>query len=449
MPTLFDISADGDILMWNSFSNMHVNNSTSNSGSASVSDRHLLFIDGLRGLAALFVTIHHMWLQLWPQAHHMLPAGLMRFSTGWLGYGHFGVTVFIVLSGFSLACSAAQRDSLTQVNKKSFCLRRALRILPPYYLALLVSCVLVATLVGKPTGTHWDVSLPITTPGLFSHVFMMQDMFYISQINHTFWSIALEWKLYFLFPFLLIACSRIGPLATAAACTAFGYAALFLLHGTPYNNFPIHFVGLFAMGTAGALLVFSRRSDWRKLCQSRAVTWIAVASVILVAGASWAYYLRGLFYTDLFVALATVAGLIEISLGRWPLLRAALECKPLAFIGTFAYSLYLIHAPLIQCVWQYVVHPMGVSRNAEFFLLILIGTPLILTCAFLFFLACERPFIRSRRSEGVKARPSDRPAVSCAQEETGMANSSTEVLAELGRATGLALPGVSVPLNSI
>lgn len=170
-------------------------NSASGSGGVFATGKHLLFLDGLRGLAAIFVLFHHMWLQLWPQTYHLLPNGRMLFATGWLGYGHFGVTVFIVLSGFSLALSAAKREGPTHIDNKSFFVRRARRILPPYYFALLVSCLLALTVISKATRTHWDVSLPVTLPGFLSHLLMMQDLFYVSQINHTFWSVALEWKL--------------------------------------------------------------------------------------------------------------------------------------------------------------------------------------------------------------------------------------------------------------
>ena len=52
---------------------------------------------------------------------------------------------------------------------------------------------------------------------------------------------------------VLVACSKLGPFITSAAYTIIGYAALILLHGTSYNNFPVHFFGLFVIGTAGAL----------------------------------------------------------------------------------------------------------------------------------------------------------------------------------------------------
>jgi peptidoglycan/LPS O-acetylase OafA/YrhL len=396
---------------------MQANNSKSDYRTNSTSNGHLLFLDGIRGLAALFVTVHHMWLQLWPQLYHMQPSGWMLPLTGWLGYGHFGVTVFIVLSGFSLAYSAAQRNQITHINKKDFYLRRARRILPPYYFALLFSCLLATTIIARPTRTHWDVAVPLTIPGLLSHLFMMQDLFYISQINHTFWSVALEWKLYFLFPIILIACFKIGPFITSAVCTIIGYVALVLLHGTSYNNLPVHFIGLFAMGAAGALLVISHHNRWQQICQSRLATWIAAGSVVLIVFLSWAHYLRGLFYTDLFVALATVVGLTKMSAGRWSFVKAALAWKPLAFIGSFAYSLYLIHAPLIQCVWQFAVHPLGLSRNAEFFLLVLAGIPLILVWAYAFYLVCERPFIRAQGSRRTKTTLSYQPAVSRAEGE--------------------------------
>ncbi len=347
-----------------------------------------------------------MWLQLWPQTYHMLLGGRMLFATGWLGYGHFGVTAFIVLSGFSLALSAAKRDRLAHIDNKSFFMRRARRILPPYYFALLLSCLLALTVVSKVSRTHWDVSLPVTLPGFLSHLFMMQDLFYVSQINHTFWSVALEWKLYFLFPVLVAACYKFGPVKTALTATLAGYAGVVFQHGTPYNDFPIHFVGLFAIGVAAAILVFSRRSDWQALCQSPVVTWICVACVFIVVGASYTHYLRGLFYLDVFVALITVTALMRTSMGRWCSLRKALESRPMAFVGSFSYSLYLIHAPLIQCVWQYLVHPLGLSRNAEFFLLFLIGTPLILACSYLFYLAFERPFLPFRSGAPKKVQPS-------------------------------------------
>jgi peptidoglycan/LPS O-acetylase OafA/YrhL len=70
----------------------------------------------------------------------------------------------------------------------------------------------------------------------------------------------------------------------------------------------------------------------------------------------------------------------------------------LVWIGSFSYSLYLIHAPLIQVLWQYVFHPPGPGDTATYLLLLLIGGPLIVLAAWGFWWACERPFLNSRVS---------------------------------------------------
>src|SRR3954454_5208955 len=62
-------------------------------------------LDGVRGLAALFVVIHHVFLRAFPG----YPVDRAPFWAGWFIYGRFAVVVFIVLSGFSLALSPAPR----------------------------------------------------------------------------------------------------------------------------------------------------------------------------------------------------------------------------------------------------------------------------------------------------------------------------------------------------
>ena len=70
--------------------------------------------------------------------------------------------------------------------------------------------------------------------------------------------------------------------------------------------------------------------------------------------------------------------------------------RPLVWIGGFSYSVYLIHAPLIQLLWQYGVHPLGWSGLPAFFALLLLGLPLIVAASWLFWYGCERPFLNTR-----------------------------------------------------
>src|SRR5438270_2616521 len=100
----------------------------------------LPFLDGLRGLAAVYVVLHHA-------AMMVPPAGLggvgsaARFV---FRHGHYAVAVFIVLSGYCLMLPVA-RDPCGRLpgGVVGYLGRRARRILPPYYAALGLGWLLI------------------------------------------------------------------------------------------------------------------------------------------------------------------------------------------------------------------------------------------------------------------------------------------------------------------
>ena len=105
-------------------------------------------LDGVRGLAALYVVVHHCWLMSFPG----YPANSGPAWTGPLVYGHFAVVVFIVLSGFSLAIAPA-RNGWRLDGLGRYAVRRARRILPPYWVALVFSLVIAWTLGPQPANS--------------------------------------------------------------------------------------------------------------------------------------------------------------------------------------------------------------------------------------------------------------------------------------------------------
>jgi peptidoglycan/LPS O-acetylase OafA/YrhL len=96
------------------------------------------FLDGLRGLAALYVVLFHIRAQFDPGAPlHPFATRSGEMATVWLAHGHLAVDVFIVLSGFCLMMPvAASPDKHLKGGVAGYLKRRARRILPPCYAAL-------------------------------------------------------------------------------------------------------------------------------------------------------------------------------------------------------------------------------------------------------------------------------------------------------------------------
>ena len=104
------------------------------------------------------------------------PSGVLASLTGWMAYGHFGVTVFIVLAGYSLTIAVSRRDGDLTGGFWAFLRRRIRRIVPPYWAALGMSALLLLIFLNHKTGTHWDLSVPLTWQGFASNFLLVQDI---------------------------------------------------------------------------------------------------------------------------------------------------------------------------------------------------------------------------------------------------------------------------------
>ena len=361
--------------------------------------RRLDHLDGLRGLAALFVVLHHTWLTVWPFEYGRAPRGWWR-ATDVLAYGHFAVGVFIVLSGFCLMRPVVATGSLPG-GARAFLRRRARRILPPYYAALAVSLLLIWTVLGRATGTHWDVSVPVTAAGYVGNALLLQDVLGAPQVNHVFWSIAVECQIYLLFPLLVLVWRRRGPVAALVLATA-ASAGLTLLVGAFPLVGPLRLVGL----TPQYLLLFALGAAAAHVCAAdrmARIPWTAIAAFATGGLVTACAFLHpspvdpDFRLLDPLVGVATAALLVATTRpGRRSRVRALLGARAPAFLGTFAYSVYLIHAPLLQLVWQTLVGPVALPAGIAFVALAIVGVPLALGGAYVFYCVCERPFLRPR-----------------------------------------------------
>jgi peptidoglycan/LPS O-acetylase OafA/YrhL len=393
--------------------------------------RRIQHLDGIRGLAAGYVMLHHIWYTVYPTTASR-PGGPEGVLLGLFGYGHYAVTTFIVLSGYSLAISAVRAGDRLPHGAVAFIRGRFRRIVIPYWVALVLSALGVAFLIGSRTGSHWDTALPVTRQDLLGHLFLVQDLTGNPYaVNHALWSIAVEWHLYALFPALLWSWRRYGvagPTLTVTVASAVG-GVLANRFGAPLLLQSSDYLGCFGLGAAACWFVEHpdgpRPRGWAPIRRGRrllgAPATAGIAAVFLALGPDRP--LAHVAVSDPLVGLATALALVALGRGEWGGLRAALSRRCLVSLGAVSYSLYLTHAPVVQLVWQYALRPDGLVLGdpATMVTLLASGSAASLAVAIAFHRLVERPCLppvqpaRARHAPTPASvpvsdrRPADRP----------------------------------------
>lgn len=359
-------------------------------------------LDGLRGLAALYVLLFHCWLYTFPGYPD---SSAPRWLDG-LMFGRIAVVFFLVLSGFSLAVSPA-RNGWRPGGVSRFLRRRAWRILPPYWAALAFSLVISwlvvpASHTGPPTGRS------VLVYGLVA-----QDMFTAPTPNGAFWSIGVEAELYLLFPLLLFVRRRLGAVVLMTAVTLLVAAGGLTAAGaTPVegdNWLTPHLAPVFVAGLVGAGIVVAsdriRRLPWPRLA---AVAATPVLALVAVKGSVWT--VNHYFWVDLAVAPAMTMLLAAVATGRPARLVRLLTTRPVRGLGDCSYSLYLIHLPIVMTVVRRIAPEFVSPGLPTFWFTLAVALPASLSGAWLFARIFEMPFKRNRSWKSLLAPVRSQPS---------------------------------------
>lgn len=367
-----------------------------------VTGKRVAGLDGLRGLCALYVLLFHCWAYTFK--------GFPRYRgpelLSWLGFGRLAVVFFLVLSGFSLAMSAS-RNGWRLGSLARYARRRAWRILPAYWAALVFSLVIAWAVVRQP---HSAVP---NAESVVVYALLLQDVIAGPTPNGAFWSIGVEVLLYAALPFLLVLCRRIGPAAMLAVVTVPVVAVgLVVFHGTPPsldNWLTPHLLPVFAAGIVTAGIVTAgdgyRRLPWAWLSIAAAVP---VGVLVLVKGTRW--MVGNYFWVDMAIAPALAMLLLAVVCGRPSVLVRLLDSRPMERLGSFSYSLYLIQLPIVVAISLTVVEPRLGHGTEAFVVTTLTAGGLSLAGAWLFAKVFEFPFQRHRSWAALRDAAARRPA---------------------------------------
>lgn len=289
------------------------------------------FITGLRCIAATMVIVIHT-------------AALRDFGT--LGgivtdNGRFGVQIFFVISGFSIARTYRSAGAF-----RPYFARRLLRIAPLYY--LVVTTVFVLILGGVLPRPYW-MTLYDSAPDLYNYLmhisfFSAWDARVANSLIGLEWSIPIEVFWYALMPLLL-------PIPGAPRRVAAALVALLLVSGLTRAGSHLwlpphadHFLPLTygAYFYLGALAERMRAPAQRRGVQwCRRATWGAAALFAVGLGTDTGF-------NAAILGLATAA-LIAVRPGGAGH-RGFLCWRPVLLLGSISYSLYLLHPFAIHLV---------------------------------------------------------------------------------------------------
>ena len=315
-------------------------------------------LDGIRGLAALFVVLNHIFERAWPG----YPANPAPYWAAWMIYGRFAVIVFIALSGFSLGLAPA-RSGWRFPSIAMYAHRRAWRILPPYWAALGFSLVMSWYVLAEP---GWAVP---DGKSVIVYGLLVQDAFSAGNPNHAFWSIAIEAQLYVLLPLLLLLVRKVSARAMAALVAAIVVTAGLLGPHVPLMNtalvkFIPDLAALFAVGLLAAGTITAgehvRSRPWATYALAATVP---VVALIVVQGSAWS--ILHLFWLDLAWAPAVGCFLAAVATSRpLPVVRF-LDSRLPRSLGSCSYSLYLTHWPIVIAVSYGLVLGRAHVRDAD------------------------------------------------------------------------------------
>jgi peptidoglycan/LPS O-acetylase OafA/YrhL len=302
---------------------------------------HFQRIDLLRGVAILLVFLHHYWLAV-VQNEVLRAAAVPGGPEGALfrlhEFGFLGVKLFFVISGFCIhnsylnwrkrSAAAVWRDFLP-----GFAHRRFWRIWPPYALALLAFFL-------------WRYEHPLSVASL-KHLALhgalvntlVPGFFY--NINPSFWSIAVEWQLYLVYPLLLGVAVRFGMGWTFAVATL--VAGVFQLLAPLFTEAPwVRFLPFswWYDWAVGAWLA-ARFSEGRRVFGYHVWTGTGLGVATMVVLIYWPRPFLTWLLPPLFFAVL-LEGCLWSSrpLARWE--------RAFGALGLCSYSFYLLHQPLSE-----------------------------------------------------------------------------------------------------
>jgi peptidoglycan/LPS O-acetylase OafA/YrhL len=304
-------------------------------------------LDGLRAMAMIFIVAYHFYFR-------------------WAGGGFLGVDIFFVLSGYLITCKmlVLQGDE-SGLSLQKFWSGRISRLLPAAYVMILTTVVwvilfnkeLLATLKGDALAsvfysTNWWF--------IFHKLSYFDSFGTPSPLKHL-WFLAVQEQFFFIWTFMLMLGLKsiknrkkfTGLAFMLALCSALLMGIMYnpegdpsrIYYGTDTRSFEL------LIGCWLAMVLPMKRFSPRKISikqRNRLNTTSIISLAVFILSAIFIdEYNTFLYRGGIFLFSLNTAVLIVCVCHPSSILGHILSCKPLRWIGTRSYGIYLWHYPIM------------------------------------------------------------------------------------------------------
>jgi len=327
---------------------------------------HFKALDGLRGAAVLLVILSHASLH----KVYLLPG--LDFS----GMGKPGVFLFFVLSAYLLD----RQIIVGFVNGKAnalfwanYFLRRFLRIFPLYLIALLVfyGCFKFGVKAS------WIDSIST----IWKHLTLQEG-------RGIFWSIAVEFKYYFISPLIMAFCNYVlkwDLKKVTVFLVALMGISIYLQAKNKYDEITlVRYLPVFLVGTLISIyeVLLEKKRDL-KVFKSKGFEYAGwICSLLIIISIPSVYgrlFLQGgqkyplsdsIFYLPYAIVWSVI--LLAAKYGSFHVLKRFFEITIIRFLGIVSFSAYLFHVLVLNFVEMKKLHIPNYIQFYVFFLVVCI-----------------------------------------------------------------------------
>jgi len=359
---------------------------------------NLKILDALRGLAAIYVVIHHCrWLlwegyekgyQLHPESYSTANRILMYILSAFK-FGNEAVLFFFVLSGFVIHYSSSRRiDKEGRFDARDYLYRRIKRIYPPLLIAIAI------TFVCDSWGLHQQLPIYLSQtpyPSINENIHpdlsittLLGNLFFVQKIytpvwgtDGALWSLMYEWWFYILYMPLIVLFRKNKLLVTVIVLIAWFFTIRF---GAFLPLLLYKVITYFIIWFSGMLL-----ADML-LYKDISIKNAGIYLLLMIAGAVAGNF--SMIGKEILLTVAIAVFLYLVLTTNWFNLLKKLDST-----GAYSYTMYAMHMPVL-CLLSGYIMLYNNGRLPSHFLFVPVGIVVSVVASWLLHFVGEKPFTK-------------------------------------------------------